>query len=61
VGGALPHLLCQFFEKVVSPGLVKNVQMQGFRNPEKCGVLSSYAATTKDEGNAADGRFSTAR
>jgi len=34
--------------------------MQGARNPEECGRTWMYAATTKDEGNTADGRFSAA-
>jgi hypothetical protein len=47
---------------------MENVQMQGFRNPEesppKSGICErrthKYAAVTRDEGNAADGRFPTA-
>jgi hypothetical protein len=40
--------------------LVKNAQMQGGRSPEEGGVLKQYAAVTKGEPNAADGRVSTA-
>jgi len=49
-----------FVEKVVFPGLVKNAQMKGSRNPPEVRRTSGYAATTKEEGNAADRRFSTA-
>jgi len=37
---------------------LKNAQIQGARNPQQRGVLYAYAATTEDEGNAADVRFS---
>jgi hypothetical protein len=42
--------------------LLKNAQMQDSRNPEAQDVINNaylkqYAATTKDKGNAADGRF----
>ena len=40
--------------------LLKNVQMQGARNPEEWGVFVQYAAMTKDKCNTADGRFPTA-
>ena len=39
--------------------LLKNAQMQGARTLRSEAYLG-YAATTKDEGNAADGRFSVA-
>jgi hypothetical protein len=46
-------------------GLLKNAQMQGPRNHEAQALINNaylkwYAATTKDEGNAANGRFSAA-
>ena len=50
----------QAVEKVVFSGLVKNAQMPGSRNPPEVRRTSGYAATTKEEGNAADVRFSTA-
>ena len=34
--------------------------MQGSQNPPEVRRTSGYAATTKEKGNAADGRFSTA-
>jgi hypothetical protein len=50
----------QVVEKVGFPRLVKNAQMQGSRNPPEVRRTSGYAATTKEEGYAAEGRFSTA-
>jgi len=36
----LPHLLYQFFKKVISSWLVKNAQMHGSRNPSELrGIL----------------------
>jgi hypothetical protein len=54
-------------EKVILSRLLKNAQMQGTRNPEEWGVLGRTPQQTcpvldtgKNEGNAADGRFSAA-
>jgi len=56
----------QVVEKVISFRLLKNAPTQGSRNSEECGVLGrtpqqAYPVpdTGKDEGNAADGRFSS--
>jgi hypothetical protein len=47
-------------EKPAYERLLENGHMQGFRNPEEWRRTEKYAAVTRDEGNAADGRFPTA-
>jgi hypothetical protein len=39
--GSCPKGQCQVVEKVPAYRLLKNVQIQGFRNPEERGVLAS--------------------
>jgi len=47
-------------KNVLSPRLVKKVQMQGGARNEARGVLACYAAAPRERANAADGPFSAA-